>query len=157
MMKGNMQFRKMNSADVPAAYVITLSTREKSFTREAMTAVGITEESVIEMMDVSRSHEGWVCEIDGNPVGFAMGNKNTGELWVIAVLPEFECKGIGSQLHDLTLDWLRSQGWKEAWLAVLQDIQVDAYRFFKNRNWIDDEMRGPFRVMKQILGDSLAP
>ncbi len=74
-MANNMHYRKMNSADVPAAYAITLSTREKSFTREAMTAVRITEESTIEMMDVAHSHEGWVCEIDGKLVGFAMANK----------------------------------------------------------------------------------
>jgi GNAT superfamily N-acetyltransferase len=153
-MENNMHFRKMNSTDVSTAYEITLSTREQSFTREAMTAVGITEESTVEMMDVTRSHEGWICEVEGKPVGFAMGNKDTGELWIIAVLPEFERQGIGSQLHNLTEDWLRSQGRKEAWLAVLQDVQVDGYRFFKNRNWIDDEMRGPFRVMKKFLGDS---
>ena len=151
-----MHFRKMNYGDVSVAFEITLLGREKSFSREALSAVGITEESVIEMLDVLHSHEGWVCEVDAKVVGFAMGNRNTGEFWIIAVLPEYERRGIGSKLYTLTEDWLRSLGWKEAWLAVLQDLQITAYSFFRKRGWVDDEMRGAFRVMKKSLIDSPA-
>ena len=150
----SMHFRKMNSGDVPVAFEITLSGREKSFTREALAAVGITEEFTVDVLDGTRSHEGWVCESDGKVVGFAMGNKLTGELWIIAVLPEYEGKGIGSKLHTLAEDWFKAMGRKEIWLAVLQDIQKTAYAFFKKRGWTDDAMRGDFRTMKKVLVDS---
>ena len=148
-----MRFRKMNSVDVPVAFEITLSGREQSFSREALAAVGITEEFVVDVLDGVRSHEGWVCESDEKVVGFAMGNRNTGEVWIIAVLPEHEGKGIGSKLYTLTEDWFRSTGRKEIWLAVLQDIQKTAYAFFKKRGWVDDDMRGDFRIMKKRLVD----
>jgi GNAT superfamily N-acetyltransferase len=149
--KESMNFRKMNSGDVPVTFEIAILGREKSYTREALAAVGITEESTVELLDVSHSHEGWVCECDGKVVGTAMANKNTGELWVVVVLPEYERRGIGSKLYATALEWLVSLGWKEAWLAVLPKIQVTGYSFFKKRGWRDDEMRGDFRIMKKSL------
>jgi ribosomal protein S18 acetylase RimI-like enzyme len=40
-----------------------------------------------------------LCEADQHTVGFAMGDSNTGELWVIAVLPGYINKGIGSKME----------------------------------------------------------
>jgi len=146
-----MQIRAMTSKDVDRAYQITLSTREKSYTREGMTAVGITEDSVRKMLDVDHTHQGWVCEVENQMVGFAMGNKSTTEFWVIAVLPDFEHRGIGTSLADKIEGGLRDEGKEEAWLAVLKEVQVDGYAFFKARGWQDGEDRGPFRVMKKKL------
>jgi len=151
-----MHFRPMNSGDVPVIFDVTYSSREKSYTKEGLTAAGITEDSVTAMLDVAHSHQGWLCEVDGKVVGFVMGNKDTGELWVLVVLPEYEGRGIGSKLYTLVIDWLISLGWKEAWLGILADIQVNGYGFFKRRGWVDDEMRGDFRIMKKSLVDSPA-
>lgn len=151
-----MDIRKMTSTDVPVSFEIAIAGREKSFTREGLYAAGITEEFVVEALDGSHSVEGWVCECDGKVVGVAMGNKTNGEFWVMVVLPEYEKRGIGSKLYDLTTDWLASQGWKELWLGVQQELQLNAYAFFKKRGWKDDEMRGPFRIMKKSLPESVA-
>ena len=148
-----MYFRKMNSGDVPVTFEIAFQSRGKSYKREALTAVGITEEATVVMLDVLHSHEGWVCECDGKVVGAAMADKNTGELWVVVVLPEYERKGIGSKLYIQAIEWLVSLGWKEAWLAILPDIQVNGYSFFLKRGWVNDEMRGDFRIMKKSLVD----
>ncbi len=146
----------MTSGDVLTIFEIAILGKEKSFTREALYAVGITEEMVADTLDGARTHEGWICECDGKVVGFSMANRGTGEFWVMAVLPEYEKRGIGSKLHDQAMDWLISLGWKESWLGVLQDIQVNGYGFFKKRGWVDAEMRGPFRIMKKSLVDSPA-
>lgn len=135
-------------------FEVTYSSREKSYTREGLTAAGITEENVVKMLDVDVSHQGWVCECDSKIVGFVMGNGKTGEVWVLVILPDYEGKGIGSKLYDLTETWLGSLGWKEIWLGILQDIQVRGYAFFKKRGWVDDEMRGDFRIMKKRLSDA---
>ena len=146
-----MKYRKMTSADVLTIFEIAILGKEKSFTREALYAVGITEEMVADTLDGARTHEGWICECDDKVVGFSMANRGTGELWVMAVLPEYEKRGIGSKLHDTAIDFIKAQDFKEAWLGVLQDIQVNAYGFFTKRGWKDDEMRGPFRIMKKSL------
>jgi GNAT superfamily N-acetyltransferase len=144
----------MTPSDVPVAFEIAIAGRERSFTREGLYAAGITEEFVIDALDVSRTVEGWVCECDAKVVGAAMGNRTNGEFWVMAVHPDYERRGIGSKLYTLTTDWLRSLGWKEAWLGVQEEIQVNAYSFFKHRGWVEDELRGPFRIMKKSLSDS---
>ena len=66
--------------------------------------LGITKESVSAMMDTS--HRGWLCEADDKIVGFAMGNRENGEMWVIAVIPEYEKIGIGAKLLNRVEDWL---------------------------------------------------
>ena len=82
----------------------------KTFTRDEeqaeieLTRMGITPEAVRELL--ADSHRGWLCEVDGRVAGFSMGNKSTGEMWVIAVLKEFEDRGIGMALLQQVEDWL---------------------------------------------------
>ena len=58
-----------------------------------------------------------------------MGNLKTGEMWVIAVLREFEGRGIGRQLLARVEDWLRSEGWDEIWLTTDVDESLRAVGF----------------------------
>jgi len=145
-----MNYRKMTSADVPVTFEIAIAGREKSFTREGLYVAGITEEFTVNLIDVERAVEGWVCECDNKVVGVSLGNKTSGEIWCIVVLPEYERRGIGSQLYKSVAEWLVSLDWKELWLGV-HEAQVNAYNFFKKRGWRDDEMRGPFRIMKKTI------
>jgi hypothetical protein len=82
-----MNFRKIAPLDIPALFAVRVSTHENRLTLEELTALGITEESVKEKL--SGSFHGWLCEADQRMVGFAMGDKSSGELWVIAVLPGY--------------------------------------------------------------------
>jgi ribosomal protein S18 acetylase RimI-like enzyme len=43
-----------------------------------------------------------------------MANGKTGEFWVIAVLPDYEMRGIGSKLLLLAEDWLSVSKFKSA-------------------------------------------
>ena len=61
-----------------------------------------------------------------------MGNKETGEMWVIAVLREYEGRGIGRQLLRLVEEWLYSQGWKEVWLTTDPDENFRAVGFYRH-------------------------
>lgn len=141
----------MTPKDVPDIFDVTFSGDEKSFTREGLDAAGINEAFVVDLLDVAKSHEGWVCEVDSKIVGFTMGNAKTGELWVIAVRPEHEKKGIGSELYNLVEKWLVSLGWNEIWLGILEDKQRKGYAFFKNRGWVDNGMNAAWRLMKKSM------
>ena len=70
-----------------------------------------------------------------------MGNRETGEFWVIAVLPEYEGRGIGSKLLNLAESWLWATGWKEIWLWISLDTQLRAYSFYSKHGWFDAEVR----------------
>jgi GNAT superfamily N-acetyltransferase len=76
-----------------------------------------------------------------------MANGSTGEFWVIAVRPEYEGRGIGSELLELAEGWLWSIGWKEIWLWTSLDTRLRAYSFYRKRGWIDAEIRKNQRFM----------
>ena len=145
-----MRFREIAEGDVPELFAVRTATRENTLSLEDLAALGITGTSVREM--IRTTHKGWLCEACGRVVGFAMGNGATGEMWVIAVLPEFEGRGIGRRLLELVEEWLWSVGWNEAWLTTDTDTGLRAYGFYRKHGWVDREIKGGDRYMiKQSL------
>ena len=104
-----MIMREMEQRDIRDCIEVRTLVRENPYPMEALRQAGITEESVAAML--TTTHKGWVCEIDQRIVGFSMGNRSNGEFWVVAVLPEFEGRGIGRKLMELAVQWLRASGW----------------------------------------------
>jgi GNAT superfamily N-acetyltransferase len=68
----------------------------------------ITEEHYIPAVETIG--RGWVVEVEGRIVGFAIGNADTGNIWALFVDPEHEGRGHGRALHDAMVDWLFSRG-----------------------------------------------
>lgn len=142
-----MKFREITRDDIPSLFAVRIATRENALSLEELSAQGITEESVGGM--IQTTHRGWLCEADGRAIGFAMGNGQTGEMWVIAVLPELEGRGIGARLMTLVEDWLWSRGWEEIWLTTDIDTSLCAYGFYLKRGWTDAEIKDGLRYMKK--------
>ncbi len=124
----------MTPADLPVAFHIRTAAKENPFPMESLIAIGITTESVAQMM--AATHQGWVCEINGAVAGFAMGDRSTGEFWVIAVLQEHEGKGIGRQLMQLVQNWLFDAGWQKLWL-VTGVAPSRAFHLYSKLGWQD--------------------
>ena len=144
-----MNFREITDADVPALFPVRVATRENALSLEELAALGITPASVREMNGAS--HRGWLCEEEGRVVGFAMGNGETGEMWVIALLPEVEGRGIGKRLLTLVEDWLWSLGWQESWLTTDVDPSLRAYGFYLHQGWVDWKIQDGDRYMKKRI------
>ena len=125
-----------------------MATRENALSKEDLRRLGITPETVREMMRTS--HRGWLCEVDGKVVGFAMGNGKTGEMWVIAVLPGYEGRGIGAELMDRVEGWLWSLGWGEIWLTTDTDTSLRAYGFYRARGWEDWKVEDGDLFMRRV-------
>lgn len=142
-----MTYRLIEEKDLAALIELRASTRENSFSREALGQIGVTEESVAAMLKTT--HRGWLCEEGGRAVGFAMGDEETGELWVIAVLPDVEGRGIGSHLLALVEEWLWSCGWRELWLWTSADPRKRAYTFYLKHGWVVFETKGEMLSMKK--------
>jgi ribosomal protein S18 acetylase RimI-like enzyme len=143
-----MKFREIEKIDVPDLFAVRTATAENALTLEQLEQLGINEDSVSKMLGTS--HRGWLCEVDNRIVAFAMGNKENGKMWVIAVLPNYEGRGIGSGLLRLVEDWLWSKGWDEIWLTTDVDTSLRAYGFYKKQGWMDSEIRDGLRYMKKI-------
>lgn len=138
-------FREITPRDVPALFDVRTSTHQNNMTLEELHSLGITVESVREKLE--GTYKGWSCEVDGQLVGFAMGDRATGELWVIAVLPEYIGKGIGSALLRAVEQWLAESGCDRLWLTTDVDPALKAYDFYRSHGWKDDRIEDGVRYM----------
>jgi GNAT superfamily N-acetyltransferase len=91
----------------------------------------ITEEHYLPAIEATG--RGWVVEVDGRVVGFAIGNADTGNLWALFVDPEHEGQGHGRALHDAMVEWLFSRGLRHLWLGT--DPGTRAERFYRAAGW----------------------
>ena len=142
-----LTYREIGAHDIPSLLVVRIATRENTYTLDGLKRLGVTEASVTDM--IKTTHRGWLCEVDKKIVGFAMGNRKNGEMWVIAVLPEFESKGVGKGLLIRVEDWLWSEGWDEIWLTTGTDSSLRAYGFYRSQGWMDYEIRDGLRYMNK--------
>jgi GNAT superfamily N-acetyltransferase len=145
-----MKIRMIEPKDLTEIIDVRAATRENSYSREALRGLGITEESTAEMLRTT--HRGWLSEEDRRIAGFAIGDGKTGELWVVAVLPEFEGKEIGSQLLMTVEGWLQSLGWQELWLWTSSDPKKRAFSFYAKRGWTVSESKAEIVYMKKSYG-----
>jgi GNAT superfamily N-acetyltransferase len=70
--------------------------------------------------------EVWVAEVSGGVVGFAAAilkaGSAFGEIHMVAVDPDFQNKGLGSQLTDVATNWMREQGMSLAFISTGGDV-----------------------------------
>lgn len=134
-MTASPEFREIRIEDMQSIFDVRIATWHNERGRQELTQMGITHQSVRELL--TDTHRGWLCEADSRIVGFAMGNRNNGEMWVIAVLKEYEGLGIGKRLLQLVEDWLFSEGWNEIWLTTDPDETLRAVGFYRHLGWMD--------------------
>ena len=103
-----MEFREIRAVDVPALFDLRPRTRENVMTVEQLARLDITVETVT--ASLSGSNKGWLCTDAGQVVGFAIADRSTGELGVVAVLPDYEGRGVGGGLMDRAEAWLWESG-----------------------------------------------
>lgn len=142
--------RKITQDDVPALLKVRVATRENAMSLEQLADIGVTEESV--SSGIEGTYCGWLWEEDGKIVGFAMGDYEQCELSVIALLPEYEKKGIGRKLLTQVENWLQSQGCNEIWLTTDIDTSLRAYGFYIKHGWRDSKTENGNRYMVKSFG-----
>ena len=125
----------MEAGDITRCIWVRTQTRDNRWSLEALNQAGITEESVA--LRLKTTHHGWVCEHAGQIVGFSMCDRSNGEFWVVAVLPDYEGRGIGTELVQRGQQWLHDQGWEEIWLWTSPDQSTRACRLYRRLGWRD--------------------
>jgi L-amino acid N-acyltransferase YncA len=109
-------------------------TRENAVSVSGLASLGISAESwgkKIEAGDLS----GYVCADDGRMVGYCFGDKHTGEVLVLALLPEYEGRGIGRTLLSRVAEDLWSFGFKRLFLGCSRDPTSRSYGFYRHLGW----------------------
>ena len=148
----------MTTEDVPAVLAVRFATRENAITLEELAAdYGITPASIADSLR-GNDVRGWLCAAAGDVIGFAMGDRSSGEVQVVAVLPDFEGRGIGKTLLARVCNWLFAEGHDEIWLGANPDPEVRATGFYRRLGWRrSGVMKGEDEVLRLRRGDFSAP
>lgn len=120
-------FRRATTADIPAMHRVRMSVRENILSNPN----SIGHHDYQQMLE--QRGQGWVCEIDGAIVGFAVVDVSEQNVWALFVQPEYEGRGIGRTLHDAMLEWYFGTGAKFIWLST--DPGTRAEQFYQRAGW----------------------
>jgi ribosomal protein S18 acetylase RimI-like enzyme len=144
------------ATDVESLFSVRSRTRESGLSKEQLADIGITPELIAEGIAAGEVVS-WVCTHDSSTVGFCNGNTETGEVLVLAVLPEYERRGVGKRLLAEVVGSLRSVGCRRVWLAATSNPTIRAYGFYRHLGWrpTGKTQRNGDQIL--ILEDSAAP
>ena len=78
---------------------------------------------------------GWVCEVDGRIVGFAIADLSAANVYALFVEPAFEGRGIGRHLHDTMMAWFLAAGPSRVWLSTDPDTRAES--FYRRAGWVE--------------------
>ena len=114
------------ASDVPAIQRVRRSVRENR-----LVSTTIDDIQVREAIEVTG--RGWVIDVSGEVVAFAIGNAESGNIWALFVHPEYERRGYGRLLHDAMVNWLWATGLKRLWLTTQPGTR--AQKFYEAAGW----------------------
>jgi len=131
---GPASFREISARDLDELFVVRAATRQNAMSKERLAELGFTPASIGAALAAGTT-KGWVGVCDSRIVGFCMGDRVNGEVLVLAVLPDFEGRGIGSALLSTVVDWLRSFNPPRVWLSASSDPETRAHGFYRSAGW----------------------
>jgi len=122
-------------ASLSAEYVrLRGMTRANSASETRLRELGVTAESWA--ADIESGELIGRAAMDGSRVvGYCFGNTRTGEVVVLAVLPEVEAQGVGRRLLASVSEELRRQGHDRLFLGCSADPKVRSYGFYRHLGW----------------------
>lgn len=153
--RSRLAYREITPADIPALFDVRTRTRENVYTLDQLQRLGITPASVADKL--AATFKGWLCAERDRVVAFCIADRATGELWVIAVLPEYEGRGIGDRLMSFAEAWLWASGCTRAWLTTDRDTSLRAYGFYRQRHWNDWKLEDGLRWMELFPANAIRP
>jgi ribosomal protein S18 acetylase RimI-like enzyme len=129
-----LHYRPAISADAAECVKLRGRTRENAISAATLASLGITAGSWANNIEIGRL-PGYVCTDDNRIVGYCFGDKDTGEIAVLAVLPQYEGRGIGKALLLQVENDLRSLGYKRLFLACSSDPSHRSHGFYRHLGW----------------------
>ncbi|MET4575489.1 GNAT family N-acetyltransferase [Ottowia thiooxydans] len=130
----NPTFRPARPDDASICIALRGLTRENAFTEGELSALGITVDSWSAGIS-GGSSPGFVACLDGQIIGYCFGDRDSGEITVLALLPAYEGQGIGKQLLGMMSDNFRNQGFSRLFLACSNDPKMRSYGFYRHLGW----------------------
>lgn len=127
-----MPIRLATEADVETLFAIRTDVRENNMTPQALADVGVTPESVAQMLRTDS--RAWLADREGQPAAFAMADASRGTVFALFIRRGFEERGLGRALLSEAAEWLFARGWEEIWLTTGADAP-GANAFYRRVGW----------------------
>ncbi|HPF28372.1 MAG TPA: GNAT family N-acetyltransferase [Steroidobacteraceae bacterium] len=122
-----MLIRTATEADIDAMHRIRMAVRENA----------LRDPPRVQPADyrpyLATRGRGWVCELDGRIVGFAVADAPRRSIWALFVDPQFEGRGIGHALHAAMLTWLFTLD--RAPVTLGTEPGTRAEQFYRRAGW----------------------
>ncbi len=120
--------------DAPAFVRLRGMTRENAVPAARLASVGITAASWA--ADVQTGELiGFTAKRGPELLGYCFGNTKTGEVVVLALMPDAEGQGLGRQLLNLVVDALHEHGHRRLFLGCAADPSVRSHGFYRHLGW----------------------
>lgn len=110
-------------------------TRENAFSEARLAELGITVASWRDGI-LSGELPGWVAWDGERMAGYCFGDRDSGEIVVLALLPEYEAGGWGRRLLRHMVDTLAGHGWQRLFLSCSSDPAARSYGFYRHLGWV---------------------
>ncbi|OBU85787.1 GNAT family N-acetyltransferase [Chromobacterium subtsugae] len=127
-------YRAARPDDVPACVVIRGQTRENAISEARLNELGITRASWAQSVRVGELPS-VVAEAGGRIIGYCFGDAASGEVVVLALLPDYEGMGAGRTLLSQVMASLREAGHQRLFLGCSSDPAVRSHGFYRRLGW----------------------
>ncbi|HEY0321138.1 MAG TPA: GNAT family N-acetyltransferase [Pyrinomonadaceae bacterium] len=141
-----MIFREARTEDISALSEVRLSVQENALSNPHL----ITREMYeTHLCDIGK---GWLCEVDGEVVGFSVASLRDASIWALFVKPAHERRGIGQRLLHLAVAWLFDMGLSSIALSTAANTRAD--RFYERQGWQRGELKANGEVCYRLDNQS---
>ena len=122
-----MHYRIAEIRDIPRIQVVRNRVRENRLSNPSL----VTDEDVEDFISIRG--RGWVCEIEGEVIGFSIVDLKDHNVWALFIHPDYEARGIGKILHLLMVDWYFEQKKEILWLGTAPATRAE--KFYRLQGW----------------------
>ncbi|MGY0197224.1 N-acetyltransferase family protein [Leptothrix sp. BB-4] len=130
----SLTFRVARPEDAPACVDLRGRTRENRFSMAQLAAIGVTETTWGDGI-ADGSLPGHLAFDGERLVGYCFGAPDSGEIVVLALLPDWEGRGLGRHLLDLMVTELRHEGHRRLFLGCSSDPATRSHGFYRHLGW----------------------
>ncbi len=141
-----MIFREATIDDIQQIQVVRNSVKENMLSNPAL----VTDADCKDF--ITRRGKGWVCEVDNAVVGFAIADLEDHNIWALFLLPAYEGRGIGKQLHDIMLNWYFSKTNQDVWLGTAPRTRAEI--FYRRCGWKENGTHGKGEIKFEMTFDN---
>lgn len=129
-----IQFRPALPQHIAACIDLRGRTRQNGASAERLAELGVTEASWSADVQVDRL-PGILAMAGEQLAGYCFGDATSGEIVVLALLPEFENQGLGRALLERCMGLMRERGHQRLFLGCSADPASRSHGFYRRLGW----------------------